>query len=343
MNPYQDALNNLKEKLLSSSKERLLCISTTANKNNPSIYFGSFRETQTTLAGNIIVRDISLVEKIIEIFDGVVSYFLIDSEVKNEVLDLEAYCTARIKKSKYLVYKPNDFTVHALDMLIATRCGSIRGQNVLIVGFGNIGAKIALCLSERGANVFAYERNQEKLTLAVNGLNVIKRSTSDIHPLSDVSGGEEKIDILIGATPGTPALDQNIVDKVKSDGMIIDVGNGTLTPDGIGRAHEKKITIHSLSSLSGYIGMIENWIFQRNLLAHPAKKEYHGIVLILPGTLGAFGEILVDDVKNPQKVIGICNGQGDLLSREDAAVYFQTLEKNSVHKDLLAKLHQLYF
>lgn len=336
------SLRNLKEKLNASSKEKLLCLSTTANITNPNIYFGSLRETPTTIAGNIIVRELLDVEKVIETFDGLVSYFLIDPEVKNEVPDLEAYVVMRIKKSKYLIYKPNDFTVDSLDMLIACKRGSIRDQNVYIVGLGNIGAKTALSLCERGAQIFAYERNQEKLKTTVDGLNVIKRSTSQIYPVADLYAIDGGIDILIGTTPGIAVIDAKVVDMIKADGIIIDVGNGTLTPEGIARAHERNIPIHSLSSFGGYLGMIENWLFQRAFLSRPAKKESEGIVLVTPGTLGARGEILVDDVDHPKKVIGVCNGLGDLFPKEEAMHYLETVEKTLEQKDLIHKIQKLY-
>ncbi len=343
MESFDESLQHIKEQLQDSSKEKLLCLSTTANHNNPNIYFGSLRETATTIAGNIIVRDLEGVEKIIEMFDGVVTYFLIDCEVKNEVADLESFVIQKIKKSKYLVYKPNDFTVESLDMFIAGKRGSIQNQNIGIVGFGNIGAKIALRLCERGAEVFGYERNQEKLKIVIDGLNIVKRSRSQITAVSDLSVIPEKIDILIGATPGTAVIDEKIVAMVTPDGMIIDVGNGTLTPEGIALAHERKIVIYSLSSAGGYVGMIENWLFHRNILAQSAKKEYDGFVLIRPGILGAYGEILVDDVQNPSRIIGVCNGQGDLMSKDNAKEYLQKKEGSIENKTWIHKIQQLYF
>src|SRR3989338_8690206 len=98
-------MENIKKTLLASSKEKILCVSTTANLNNPVVYFGGMRETDTTIAGNIILRDASLLDEIVSVFDGVVDYFVVDCEVKNELKDLEALMLAKIKKSKVLVYK----------------------------------------------------------------------------------------------------------------------------------------------------------------------------------------------------------------------------------------------
>lgn len=339
----EQSLSRIKEKLLSSKKEKLLCLSTTANVNNPAIYFGSFRETEATLAGNIIVRELLDVEKVIEMFDGLVEYFLIDSEVKNEVPNLEAYAMSRIKKSKYLIYKPNDFTVSALDMLIASVRGSIRGQTVYIVGMGNIGAKAALCLVERGAVVYGYERNQKKLAAIINGLNAFKRSNTEIASVSELHGLEESIDILIGATPGTPVIDEKLIQKVKPNGMIIDVGNGTLTREGIEKAKAQGLLVYSLSSFGGYTGMIENWLFQRAFLQKPLKKEYKELSLIVPGILGARGQVLVDDVENPTRVIGICDGKGELFTKDEALAHFEMLDKKFINSQLIATLKQLYF
>ena len=122
----------IKKEILSSPKEKLLCISTTSNLNNPPVFIGSIRETETTIAGNIIIRDISVADEIITCFDGAIDYFLIDCEIKNEVKNLESIFLEKIKKSKIFIYKPNDFTVESLDILLSVIYKSLRNRKVLV-------------------------------------------------------------------------------------------------------------------------------------------------------------------------------------------------------------------
>jgi len=342
MEHIQEKLDAIKHKLTLTQKEKLLCLSTTANIHNPDIYFGSMRETATTLAGNIIVRDVSELDHIIEMFDGFVDYFLIDPEIKNEVPNLESYSISRIQKSKYLVYKPNNFTVAALDMMIAHLFGTIRGKRIYIVGFGNIGSKAAVSLCERGAHIIAYERNTEKLKKQIEGLNFLKRSDSQIDAAINMVEGARDADIIIGCTPGVPVINPEMVCLMKPNGTIIDVGNGTITPEGIAQAHERNIEMLSLSSMGGYVGMVENWLYQRKVFQGERKKVVDNITLIIPGILGGYGDILVDSLEQPTKVIGVCNGRGDLIPSEEAKQYLRQLAETAQDVTFIQKLQSLY-
>ncbi len=277
MEDLEVSIQNIKKRLDASSKEKLLCLSTTANLNNPDVFFGGVRETPTTIAGNVIVRTLDNVEHLIETFDGYVSYFLIDCEIKNEVPNLEAYALTRVHKSKVLVYKPNDFTVASLDMLLACTRGSLRGQKIGIIGLGNVGAKIALKLCERGANIFVYERAQERMSAVITGLNITKRSDTNIVGFATPMEAARGADIVLGCTPGIPAIDASMVASLNPGAMIIDVGNGTLTADGIAEAKKRGIEIHVLSSFGGYLGMIEDWLFQRKALAGARQKKFDNL------------------------------------------------------------------
>ncbi len=336
------SIQNIKKRLDTSNKEKLLCLSTTANLNNPDVFFGGIRETPTTIAGNIIVRTLDNVEHLIEIFDGYVSYFLIDCEIKNEVPNLEAYALTRVHKSKVLVYKPNDFTVASLDMLLACTRGSLRGQKVAIIGLGNVGAKIALRLCERGANISVYERAQERMNSVITGLNITKRSDTNIRGFASALEAIHHADIVLGCTPGIAVIDKIMVASLNAGAMIIDVGNGTLTEDGIIEARNRGIEVHVLSSFGGYLGMIEDWLFQRKMLSGMRQKQFDNFTLIVPGMLGARGDILVDSIEQTTRVIGLCDGKGDILPVDEAKQFIQNILETSANKEILEKIKQLY-
>lgn len=132
MEKVKAKIEELKNILLALPKEKFVGIATTADVNNPPIIFGSIRETNSTIAVTIILRDISFVDEIVNTFDGVVEYFMIDSEVKNEAGNLGTLILPKIKKSKYLIYKPNDFTIESLDMLVAILFSTLIGKKFLL-------------------------------------------------------------------------------------------------------------------------------------------------------------------------------------------------------------------
>ncbi len=331
MENIQESLNKLKATLSSSSKEKIIGVSTTADKSNPEIIFGSIRETRSTISGTVILRDIGFLKEIIGCFDGVVDYFMLDPEYKNEVSNLETTVTNLIKKSKIFIYKPNDFTVDSLDMFVALLFKSLQGKKVYIIGAGNIGSKIALKLCERGAHVSMYDNDISKIQIIVGGLNYIKRSSTQIEVALNLSDGAQGADLIIGCTPGIPVITKEIITVLNKGSKIIDAGNRTVFLDAIVEARVKGIEILSLSSLPGYIGMIENWLFQRELLQNKRIETVDGCSIIVPGVLGLKGDILVDNISKPTRIFGVCDGVGGLLSREEGMGFLgEYIAKNSI-------------
>ncbi len=342
MENVREKFESLKSVLLGSTKEKLILVSTTADITNPEIIFGSTRETKTTIAVTIILREKSSIDEIVSIFDGVVGYFLIDCEVKNEAGSLAQEFLTRIKKSKCLIVKPNDFTVDSLDIFIVTMFGSVDGKKIFIIGAGNLGSKISLKLCERGAGVFLFDKDIEKSQKIIEGLNLIKRSGSSIALVKTLADGAKDTDLIIGCTPGISVIDSSIVDAMKAGGKIIDAGNRNIFPEAIAAARARSVEVLSLSSLGGYIGMIENWLYQRRLLEKPRSRYLNGASLITPGTLGARGDILVDDVENPKRVFGICDGIGGLMPKEEGLPMLKQFVANNQGTGIISGIEELY-
>ena len=127
---------------------------------------------------------------------------------------------------------------------------------------------------------------------------------------------------VLGCTPGIPVIDRTVVDNLSEYAKIIDVGNGTVDLEGINLAQERKIEILSPSSFAGYAGMIENWLLQRRLFGRNKRKLFENNSLIIPGFFGKRGDVIVDDVDNPARVMGICDGKGNILSKENSQPIF---------------------
>jgi len=332
---------NIKNQLIRSKKQKLVCISTTANVNNQAVIFGSIRETETTIAGNIILRNLDVIDLIINELDGFVDYFLIDSEVKNEIKNLQNILVSKIKKSKYLVYKPNDFTINSLDMFIAVKSPNIIDKKILILGCGNIGSKIAITLCERDAFVYIYDIDFEKTEKIVEGLNLFVKSNKKIEVLTKLEF-DFNFDIVLGCTNGKQIISELIASKTND--YIIDVGNTNLTYNGILKAKELNIPIYVLSSISGYNGMIINWLItQKNINNFGFLKISNKNSLITIGMLGAKGDIIVDNVLNPSKIIGICDGNGDILYDKLADNEINNIVENENNKEILNQIKKLYY
>lgn len=319
-------ITRLRDKLSTHAGERFLSVATTANINNPPLMIGSVRLSEGTLTGNVILRDASLLAEIVAVFEPVVPLFFIDCEIKAGV-NLAAAAQDLIPLGRLHYFKPNDFTVEALDEWIAQRISHPSGSKAAVIGAGNIGAKIALRLSERGFDVRLVGRHIDKAALAADGLNVISRGGGLIMAMADTLSACENANLILGCTPGVAAIAAKEIAAAAPNALLIDVGNGTFAPSAISEAHRRSLVLEVLTPTAGWDGFMRRFISTRELQQGLGRRMLeNGVWIVSRGVMGCSGDVLVDNVIAPSRVIGVCNGIGDLLYGEDAVRRMKSVE-----------------
>lgn len=318
-------LDRLHARLSTHQGTRFLCLATTANVNNPPLHVGSTRLTDSILAGNIIFRDINLVSEVLERFDSLISTYFIDCEIKSGI-DISASAAKLIDEKRRHFFKPNDFTVEAADEWMAQRIPDLRNSKIAIVGAGNIGIKLGIRLAERGSTVRLVGRRPDMLSKIVAGLNQIKRGSGTLVACETLSEAVKDVASVIGCTPGNGEIGLEAVEESAASFML-DIGNGCFSSDAIALAQERNISIEVLSPTAGWSGYIRRYLATQSILKGLGRREIEtGVWLVSQGVMGRHGDILVDDVWCPTRVIGVCNGNGDLLYGEVALDKVQSME-----------------
>jgi hypothetical protein len=322
----REAIDSIAAELMAAPGKRYVVLATTANRNNPSFYVGGLRQGQGVAAANFIFATPDLLPEVIARFDGSIEAFLLDTEIKNTFNDLEDRAAKLIRKTPIIRIKPNDMTVAALDLWLALILSSLRGKTVLIVGAGNVGAKIALLLAERGAEAKLLGRDAEKLSRIVAGLAEICRGHGYV-TLADREKPATGASVILGCTPGIPAVTALMIEQAATDAIVIDVGNGTLFPEAIEAARQRGIRVFCLSPEAGFIGWMAAFAHAREQIDRMKRRMLpSGAYVIGPGVLGAYGDVLVDNPDNWRRIIGVCDGRGDILSPDEAERFISNLK-----------------
>ena len=320
-----EELEQLYERLASHDGECVLCLASTANVNNPPVLVASLRLAEGILAGNLILRETASLPEIIKHFDGLVSRFFIDCEVKAGV-NLGAAALGLIPDGKRHFFKPNDFTVEAADEWVAQRMPNLVGSRVAIIGAGNIGSKLAMRLAERGCKVQLVARRIPSIAATVQGLNAILRGSGSVFASSSIAEACAGADIIIGCTPGTAVIDTEAVESSQAL-FLLDVGNGCFTRGAIAAAQERGLLLEVLSPTAGWEGFLRRYVATRKLQQGLGRRQIDsGVWIVSRGIMGAAGDVLVDDISQPARVIGVCNGMGDLLYGEEAMGRIKSVE-----------------
>lgn len=243
------------------------------------------------------------------------SIFFIDCEYKN---DQSLYEFARTKRPNYQIYdfKPNDITVEAADLLIADLLdGKNYSSKVAIYGTGNISYKLILRLAEKQTKVYLFGRNDKKISRIVNNLNEqLGRK------LVFYGDKNQKVDIFISFVSAKQVIDIEYTNLLTSNSKCIDGGIGNFTSKFIEYCNINNLFITRLDVrksndiLEGYV---KSKLF--NKFNNMAGRVYINTEdsLVSGGIIGKYKEIIVDNIAKPQYVIGLADGIGGVISRDN--------------------------
>jgi hypothetical protein len=341
-----DFLNKVCSRMLeikSLNKITVFSISTTA-KQEEGAYLTPVRECKDFALTGCIIFDQKIIPKLIESIDGAVDIILVDSEKKiplrigdNSKNESESYqtvgyvetgsvskiCFEHIKKSKAFEFKPNDLTVNATWSFLSQHFRFLSGKKISILGAGNIGSKLALKLVECGAEVHLHRRDFYKGHHIVHALNLIKPEgvIANIHFHQNIMQASFLSDILIGASNGCQVINSDVINSVKKNCLIVDLGKNNLNKNAIKIAKQHSMEIYRTDVTPA----IESYVYevlktQEILESSYGKKNLGFCNIVGGGFFGDLGDIVVDQINNPKRVIGIAKGDGllkDKLSKKD--------------------------
>ena len=289
-----------------------------------SFYFTPFRFKDNFVLFGAIVFSESEAEELLLAFKDIINIFFVDVEVKsgfNSANGLEKIARKVILHEKLNWYKGNDVTLEALDLTVCNyfeqKGEAVYDKNILVIGIGNIGTKIALRLLERGSNIKIHGSNPEKNEAVCNVLNQIKpKGTSSIVEIFNSFNSKNKLDIII-LTHTHPLSSLNeFYDKfIDEKTLIIDVGKGCLSEIQIKTLLKNNVLLKRLDIGESILNLVSLRNKRLNIFEESEKINFRGHVFLQKGSLGEKNDIIVDDIKAPKLAYGICDGKGGFKAK----------------------------
>ena len=158
-------LSAIYKKASNKKKKVVYTIGNTRVLDDSKYYLTPVREYKEFIVAGVIVFSEFEAKIILQEIDGVVDFIFVDCEKKSKnnshgYFNIERLSWEIVTRSNLKFYKGNDLTVESIDNFIFHYFLNINqligGLNILIIGVGNIGFKVALKLLERGANIFLF-------------------------------------------------------------------------------------------------------------------------------------------------------------------------------------------
>jgi len=308
-------------------KESIFIIAVSSKPENKVILFPFIQENMLYVMGNAEIDQVSRIKEIIRGIDGKVSTIIVDAEQKGIKGNLIKEIKRITKNSRILTYKDHDVWVNATDTILSQLC-EVYGSKITIVGANNLGYKLAIKLAERGGIVTLTTQQEKKdLKKIVSALNMIKLKNSPrITAVVDKIEATKGAKVLIGLTPQSVSITDEMVKVMDPKGLIMDAGLGTVGYDAIKYANEKGIKLLRLDMRAALSGEIVNLLSTNHLITKiMGKRKIHGIQIVAGGIVGMKGDVVVDSISDPSRVIGVADGKGNVIY--DDLEYQNRIEK----------------
>ncbi|WP_067729077.1 hypothetical protein [Oceanobacillus damuensis] len=314
---------------LNSYKMKSITISTTAK------HALDFRILPRRIISNLamscfMINNEEYLKETLSFFDGKVDYIYIDVEQKQNI---NLYKIARIivKESRIVNVKPNDITLESCDLLIRNYYkDDLANKKVVVIGTGNLASKIAIRIAERQAQVYIKGRKIPKEQVVINALNFILPKYN--YPLQSFSllQGHENVDVIISFLSGQFTEEESLIPHIGKHTLIIDGGINNFSKDFIQQMLNKKINItrldtrialpYQMLSTHDYTIGFFNEIF--------GQAQIQGVKVASGGYIGSEGTVIVDNIKQPNQVIGIADGRGGVKASEQLS----ETDRNRIHE-----------
>ena len=318
-NKINNFLKLLKNKAKKKKKKTCFLIGTTKKKFSKNFYLTPYRESQKTIYMGAIVNNNKTAKDISKIVDGSVNYIFVDIEKKissklDILTNIERATKETVNNSIIKDYKPNDITVNSIENFIQDYfrkdLRGVGGKKILIVGAGNIGSKIALRLVESGGQINLLRRNKKKLKIINNAINIIKPSYTEAKSSATYNDQIkiEDYDIIIGCTDRKVKFKK--ITNFKKPPLIIDVGQGMFSKNYLKQLSIIKIPVFRLDVENSLSSFIDSKLSTENFFNSIHINNFGKYRLVKKGILGKSGDIIVDNVTAPKRIIGICGNDG---------------------------------
>src|SRR5699024_5824874 len=315
---FRDSLMSLKE-----FKTKTISISTTS-KEAFDFKVLPLRSNDSLGIASFMINDSNILKELLLFFDGKVDIIFVDVERKQDT-NLFEKTKSYIKYSKLIPIKPNDNTLESCDLLIRNQFNDdLINKNVIVIGTGNLASKIALRLSERQCNVFIRGRNIEKTTKIINGLNLfLPKYNTRIKNCNQLENNQ-KVDVIVSFISGPFDAETTLLPYIDKNSFIIDGGINNFSSDFVNQMLHMNVKItrldtrialpYQLLSSNNYVDSFFNEIY--------GQKKINDIVVVSGGYIGSNGSVIVDNIKQPNQIIGIADGSGGVkkdeqLTKED--------------------------
>lgn len=303
------------------------CIFTVSTSNKgQEVIFPFIRENRTNIIGNCELSTLEQVTEVIGEIDGRVDFILVDADKRIENKNLLHIISQNVRSSKVLSYKDADAWAIAADALIS-QLKNVPNSKIVVLGCNNPSIKLAHRLAERGAIVTLWDEDKDRLSNSVKGISLINENTL-IKKEFDKDMAVIDANVIVGFSMNESVISKEMLEKISKETLVVDASIGSISAEGVEFAIKSGMAIYRLDLRAGLSGEIITALETKELLEDiTGKDKINGVTVVAGGLIGKKGDVVVDSISNPTRVIGISNGVGGMIKDIDIKKYDNRIKK----------------
>jgi len=318
-------LKELRARAVKSGKFSALNVVTGERSKAEFAASGNIHTTQSHVVGSVEFSSAEQLLEIVKAAEGRVDVILLDVDRKPfgppNAVEIARGC---LTKTSLLTYLDSRVWVEAVeDQVVRLLREKLMGVRILIAGDHARSRYLALRLAERGAEVAVVQDPSETGNdPTLDHLGALSSGGSELRLSFIKSESDTACEALSNAAAvlvwpaGTPWFGQSFATRLSKGTFVLDAGIGAILPEGIEEAHRRGcflLRVNIWPALTGTLaGAHESLLESREALGW---RTIHDVPVVAGGAMGRSGDVIVDSVKHPTRVIGVCDGQGGVRFR----------------------------
>ena len=307
---------------------------------------GNIQSTQTHMVGSVTLTTSEQLTSVLTTADGQVDVVFLDVDRKPFGPNSAAQIAHRhLHKSLLLTYLDSQVWINAVEDQIVRLLGEALDEMPLVIAGDHPKSRfLAFRLNERRAKVTILAMDDDQplapdvgtmgcLSFDPTHFAMSRLTTDSPHAIDRLNHAR----LIVVWPKGKAWFGSDQAQQLAAGTYVLDAGIGSILPDGQEKARQREallIRVNVWPTLAGALSA-----------AHESARVYQeshgwdhmaGVPVIAGGALGEHGDVIVDSVRQPTRVIGVSDGHGGVLfsygdeAREDVRKVTEEINRRLV-------------
>lgn len=265
--------------------------------------------------GSVEVDNENHLKIVLEAIDGFVDILLVDCGAKPYLTHSLASLTDRVaRKSKVLSYRDEDVWIRSVIQSMEALLKGLEGHCITVYGSDSLALKFTLSSIERGAQVTLTGGEPKQIEAYAEALKKIVASKVnpkvEIHPV--IAAKESEVLVRFERTP--PLISRQMVEALAPSGIVMDAGIGCLSAEAIAYCSEFEIKVVRPDMRAALAGELTSLLGTDRIVNEiMGRGKLSEVPVVAGGLVGRYGEIVLDSISNPSKIVGVADGRGMVI------------------------------